>query len=126
MRTIMALLLKLVVTFAAAWVAFNLVDLNSLSMISVVAVAGTVLNYLLGDLLILPSTGNITASVGDGVLGAAVAYVVDLFSYNFNASATGLIIFAAIIAVAEYFFHIYLIKDEKVAPNNFHKEPPME
>ncbi len=126
MRTIMALLFKLVATFIAAWVAFTLVDLNSIVMISLVAVIGTVLNYLLGDLVILPSTGNIMASVSDGVLGAAVAYVVDLFSYNFNASATGLIIFAAIIAVAEYFFHIYLIKDEKVAPNSFHREPPME
>lgn len=126
MRTILALLFKLAATFVAAWVAFNLVDLNSFGMISVVAVTGTVLNYLLGDLVILPSMGNVTASIGDGVLGAATAYVVDIFSYNFNASATGLIIFAAIIAVAEYFFHIYLIKDEKVAPNNFHKEPPME
>jgi uncharacterized membrane protein len=126
MRTIMALLFKLVATFIASWVAFNLVDLNTIGMISIVAVIGTVLNYLLGDLVILPSTGNITASIGDGVLGAAVAYVVDLFSYNFNASATGLIIFAAIIAVAEYFFHIYLVKDEKVAPNNFHREPPIE
>jgi uncharacterized membrane protein len=126
MRTIMALLFKLVVTFIAAWIAFTLVDLNSIMMITLVAVIGTVLNYLLGDLVILPSTGNITASVSDGVLGAAVAYVVDLFSYNFNASATGLIIFTAIIAVAEYFYHIYLIKDEKVAPNNFHREPPME
>lgn len=126
MRTILALLFKLAATFIAAWIAFTLVDLNSIVMITLVAVIGTVLNYLLGDLVILPSTGNVTASVGDGVLGAAVAYVVDLFSYNFNASATGLIIFAAIIAVAEYFFHIYLIKDEKVAPNNFHREPPME
>lgn len=126
MRTILALLFKLAATFIAAWIAFTLVDLNPIVMIALVAVIGTVLNYLLGDLVILPSTGNVTASVGDGVLGAAVAYVVDLFSYNFNASATGLIIFAAIIAVAEYFFHIYLIKDEKVAPNNFHREPPME
>lgn len=126
MRTIIALLFKLAATFTAAWVAFNLIDLNTIGMIYIVAVVGTVLNYLLGDLVILPSTGNIIASIGDGVLGAAVAYVMDLFSYNFNASATGLIIFAAIIAVAEYFFHIYLIKDEKVAPNNFHREPPME
>lgn len=126
MRTVMALLFKLITTFIASWVAFTLVDLNSITMISIVAVIGTVLNYLLGDLVILPSTGNIIASVGDGVLGAAVAYVVDIFSYNFNASATGLIIFAAIIAVAEYLFHIYLLKDEKVAPNSFHREPPME
>jgi hypothetical protein len=126
MRTVMALLFKLVVTFIAAWIAFTLIDLNSIMMITVVAVIGTALNYLIGDLVILPSTGNITASVADGVLSAAAAYVVDLFSNNFNASATGQIIFAAIIAVAEYFYHIYLIKDEKVAPNNFHKEPPLE
>ena len=126
MRTIMALLFKFVACFVAAWIAFGVIDANPLSMIAIIAVAGTVLNYLLGDLVILPSMGNITAAIGDGVLGAATAYVVDLFSYSFNASVTGLIVFAAIIAVAEYYFHIYLFKDEKVAPNSFHREPPME
>ena len=126
MRTIMTLLFKFVTCFAAAWISFGVIDANPLSMIAIIAVAGTVLNYLLGDLVLLPSMGNITAAIGDGVLGAATAYVVDLFSYSFNASVTGLIVFAAIIIVAEYFFHIYSFNDEKVAPNSFHREPPME
>ncbi|MEL7646692.1 MAG: DUF2512 family protein [Sedimentibacter sp.] len=126
MRTAIALLMKFAATFAASWAAFSLIDLNPIGMITLVAAAGTILNYLLGDLVILPSMGSVTASIGDGVLGAAAAYVIDMFSYNFNASASGLIVFAAIIAAAEYFFHIYLISDEKVAPNNFHREPPME
>lgn len=126
MRTAIALLMKFAAAFAASWVAFSLIDVNPIGMITLVAAAGTILNYLLGDLVILTSMGNVTASIGDGVLGAAAAYVIDMFSYNFNASASGLIVFAAIIAAAEYFFHIYIINDEKVAPNSFHREPPME
>lgn len=126
MRTTIALLFKFVATFVAAWASFSLIDQNPTAMILAVAFLGTFLNYILGDLLLLPSMGNTISAIGDGILAAATAYVVDLFSYNFSTSATGLIVFAAIIAAAEYFFHIYLIYDEKVAPNEFHKEPPIE
>ena len=126
MRTILVLSAKFLITIIASWVSFYIIDVNSFEMVLIVAVAGTVVNYALGDLIILPSMGNIFAAVGDGILAAATAYLLDMFSDSFITSATGLIIFAAIIGTCEYFFHIYLINDDKVQPNEFHKDHPLE
>ncbi|MGD9567456.1 MAG: DUF2512 family protein [Sedimentibacter sp.] len=126
MRTSMTLLYKFITTFIAAWLAFALIDQNLMSIILTVAFAGVAFKYMLGDLFIFPTIGNMLASIIDGVLAAVTAYVFDLFSSSFSTSSTGLIIFAALIAISEYFFHIYLLKNEKVTRNEFHREPPME
>lgn len=126
MKTAITLIYKFITTFIAALLAFAFLDKNQMSIIVIVALAGTVLKYLLGDLFIFPTMGNVFASIIDGVLASVTAYVFDLFSTNFFTSSTGLIIFAGLIAAAEYFFHIYLIKHENVAGNEFHREPPLE
>lgn len=126
MRSTTALLLKFISTFIAAWAAFQVIDQNSISMIFIIALIGTVFKYILRDLFIFPTIGNTIASIIDGVLASTTVYVFDLFANNFSTSATGLIIFAAIIAFSEYFFHIYITKDEKDKKNEFHREPPME
>lgn len=126
MRNAMSLLLKFITAFIASWVAFDLIDENPMNMIFTAALAGAVINFLCGDFLVLPSMGKTAASIVYGILAAVTAYLIDLFSYNFSTSATSLIIFAAIIAASEYFFHIYLFRDEVVSANEFHKEPPME
>ncbi len=116
-RTTTALLVKLIITFAAAWVAFTLVDGNTMGWALWVATLGTIINYVVGDLLVLPSLGNVIASVGDGLMAAIIAYAIDAFSVNFATSFTSLLIFAIIVTVAEFFFHMYLKNDDKVAPN---------
>lgn len=126
MRKTMVLLFKFITTFIAAWAAFQVIDQNPMNIIWLVAFAGTILKYILGDLFIFPTMGNVFASIIDGVLAATTAYVVDLFTNNFTTSTTGLIIFAAIIAASEYFYHIYLMKSENVTRNEFHREPPIE
>ncbi|WP_312698794.1 DUF2512 family protein [Sedimentibacter sp.] len=126
MRTTLVLLSKFLITLIASWISFFLIDANSLEMVLIIAAAGTIVSYALGDMVILPSMGNVIASAGDGILAAATAYLFDMFSNNFVTGATGLIIFAAIIGACEYFLHIYLIRDDHVQPNEFHKEPPVE
>ena len=80
------------------------------------AVIATALNYLIGDLLILPGAGNVIASIADGGLGALVAYVVSLISPVFMINANSLIIFIVLVAIGEYLFHKYLKRHEEVAP----------
>ncbi len=126
MRTTFVLLYKFITTFIAAWVAFQAVDQNTISMILLIALIGTILKFTLKDLFIFPTMGNIFASIIDGILAATTVYVVDIFANNFSTSTTGLIIFAAIIAVGEYFFHIYLIRNEKEESYEFHRDPPLE
>lgn len=115
-KTTTALLVKFVMTFIAAVVAFSFVDGNAWGWVAVVALTGTVLNYLLGDLVVLPKYGNVAASVGDGLLAALTAYVFDLLIPAFDTSFASLALFAILVAVAEYFFHDYLRRSEKVAP----------
>jgi hypothetical protein len=116
-KTIQALVIKLLMTFLAAWIAFGFIDTNTLTNIFILSVLGAALNYLIGDLLILPSQGNITASVCDGLLGALTAYLYSLIMPQFTTTFLSLLIFAAIIAAAEFYFHKYLLRTEEVAPN---------
>jgi hypothetical protein len=116
-RTTIALIMKFIATFVAAWIAFGFMLGNPISSIFILTIAGTVLNYLLGDLVILRAFGNIIASISDGILSIIIAYAYSIMSPDFNVNWTTLIIFGVIIAVAEAIFHTYLKRDEKVAPN---------
>lgn len=115
-KTSVALIIKFAMTFIAAAIAFMVLEQNTWAWVALVALAGTILNYLAGDLLILPRFGNIVASLADGVLAAVTAYVVDLIVPAFTTTWGTLAAFAVLVAVAEYFFHAYLRRSEKVAP----------
>ncbi len=116
-KTSGALLMKFVLTLGAAWVSFSLFANATFTSVLIIAIAGTLLNYLIGDLFVLPNFGNIMASIGDGGLAALTAYVISRFTYGFAATATSFVVFAVLISIAEYFFHIYLLKSDDVAPN---------
>lgn len=115
-NTAIALIVKLVITFVAALIAFTLLMDNPWSWILGVAVVATALNYLVGDLFVLPKYGNIIASIGDGIMAALVAYIASLISPLFQVTLLALLLFAVLIAVGEYFFHQYLQRSEKVEP----------
>ncbi|MDW7674863.1 MAG: DUF2512 family protein [Bacillota bacterium] len=115
-KTSTALLIKFIMTFAFAWIAFRLIDGNAFGQIVLLSIIATAVNYIAGDLIVLPKFGNIVASIGDGGMGAIVAYIMALILPTFVVSATSLIIFLTFIAIGEYFFHQYLLKAEKVAP----------
>jgi hypothetical protein len=115
-RTTIALIIKFAATYLAAMIAFGYINDNSTSWILMVALAGTILNWVLGDLFVLPRYGNVIAAIGDGVMAAATAFIIDLFSTVFDTTLVSLITFAVIVAVAEYFFHMYLKSDNKVGP----------
>lgn len=112
-RTTVALIVKFLATLAASAIAFSS---WGASWVVVVALMGTVLNYLLGDLVILRRFGNFTATIGDGLLAMATAYILGLLSRTFDPRFSSLLVFGVVVAVAEYFFHNYLLRDRKVAP----------
>lgn len=112
----MTLIVKFLLTFAAAWVAFGIIEGNSLTYILILALIGTILNYVLGDLFVLPNFGNIIASIGDGGLAAVAALVLSAMILEFRTSSTSLVTFFVIVTIAEYFFHMFLKKSDTVAP----------
>lgn len=116
MKTAMTILVKLLATLIAAGLAFSVMDNNPWSYAFLIAIVGTAVNYLVGDLMVLPSFGNTIASIGDGIMAIIVALFFDLFSTVFDTSLINYLVFGIVVLAAEYFFHIYLKKSEEVAP----------
>lgn len=106
------LLIKFVMTFIIAMLAFSFLDLNPAGWVLFVAVAVTIVSYLVGDQYLLSNYNNIVASVGNGVLGIIVAYIVGLMTAAFNPTAGALFTFAILLAVGEYFFHTLVLRSE--------------
>jgi hypothetical protein len=107
-KTTQALIIKFFITLLAVALTFGLINFNSLGNLFVIALLATGLNYLLGDLVVLPKYGNTFASLGDGLLGVVTAYIYGTIS---------LTLFFLLITIGEYFFHKYLLDTKKVAPN---------
>lgn len=118
MRTLIALVVKFVMTLAAAGIAGYFVGITNWFFLLMVALVGTVVNYILGDLFVLPAAGNIIASLGDGIMAGLIGYIMAVRNRAVVENALLFaLIFGVIVAVGEYFFHKYLAKDRKVAPN---------
>lgn len=115
-RTAVALIAKFLLTFALAAAAFYGMERDPWNLILAVALGGTVANYLVGDLFVLPAVGNSFAAIVNGTLSSLLAWTVGFFAPSFRTSFASLAMFAFLVATGEYFFHIYLLRDGKVAP----------
>ena len=110
MKTTMALIIKFAVTLAATWICFSVFGSVAFYTILVVAVVATIVNYLLGDQIIFRYFGNVTASISDGILSIITSYLILRFSPVTYFTMTSIYVFGMVIAVAEAFFHVYLVK----------------
>jgi len=115
-KTTGALLLKLAMTFIFAWLTIGLIDRNPAGWILLIAVVAAGVNYVVGDLMVLPKYGNAIAAAGDGIMGAVAAYILDLLIPAVRTGFGSLALFAVLVAVGEFFFHRYLLRSEEVAP----------
>jgi len=101
----------------AAWIALTLIGTATWTEILIIAVIGTAINYLLGDLVILPASGNTWASIVDGLVSVVLAYAVMEGMGKVTARDWwAILLFGVLVAGCEYFFHNYLKKSEEVAP----------
>jgi hypothetical protein len=115
-RTLMALIMKYIMTYAIAWIALSVMDTNPIGTVAVVALVAAAANYLIGDLLILPTFGNVIASIADGLTGALVVLAANVVGYLPSVNAGSLLILGILVAIGEFFFHRYLEQSEEVAP----------
>lgn len=118
MNTYIPLLVRLVVTSIVALIAFTAVDGNSAGLVFLIALAATAVNYYFGDRMALPKFGNTTVSIGNGIMAAAAAFLLSLVFPGLTVSAAALIIFAVLIAAAEYFLQPILHRFKDVAPGD--------
>ncbi|NLJ33084.1 MAG: DUF2512 family protein [Firmicutes bacterium] len=111
-----ALLFKFLMTLLVTGIAFGIIGGNDFKWVLLVAVLGTVIDYLAGDLLILPKVGSLMGAVINGVLAAVIALAVAMAVPAFTTTTFTVLVFAVLVAVGEYFFHRYLLRAEKVEP----------
>jgi hypothetical protein len=65
--------------------------------------------HLLGDLDVLPRFGKLTAAIGDVILASVLAYAISLLMPWVSIEFLPYAVFAILIALGEYFFHMYLV-----------------
>ncbi|NLJ56221.1 MAG: DUF2512 family protein [Firmicutes bacterium] len=115
-ETTRALLFKFLMTLIITGIALGIIAGNAFKWVILVAILGTVIDYLAGDLLILPRVGSLIGAIINGGLAALIAIAVAMAAPAFTATTFSVLVFAVLIAVGEYFFHQYLLKADKVEP----------
>ncbi|NMA93023.1 MAG: DUF2512 family protein [Firmicutes bacterium] len=115
-KTSSALLFKFLMTLVVTGIAFGIIGGNDFKWVLLVAALGTVIDYLAGDLRILPKVGSLIGALINGVLAAIIALAVAMAVPAFTTTTFTVLIFAVLVAVGEYFFHQYLLRAEKVEP----------
>lgn len=103
------LVVKFILAFLFAVVAFVLIDGNVWFWVFAAVAFITAINYLVVDLLVLPKYGNALASFGNGALGAILASLATFIIPTFQASTTALLVFGTLIGVGEFFYRQYLL-----------------
>ncbi|HZJ85042.1 MAG TPA: DUF2512 family protein [Syntrophomonadaceae bacterium] len=114
MNTWLSLIGKYIYTFIAAYLTFALVDGIFILAVALIALVGAAANYLIGDQAIMPNYGNVIAAVANGLIAGVLAYITILLWPALTVSFTSLAFFTIIIAIAEYFFHLYLESGKKI------------
>ena len=111
-----ALLFKFLMTLVFAGIALGFVGGNAFEWVLLVALLATVIDYLVGDLFIMPRFGGLAAAIINGILVALIAFAVAMVVPTFTITTFSALIFAALIMVGEYSFHQYLLKSDRVEP----------
>lgn len=128
MKYIEAILMKFVMVFAVLFVILGIAYGIELIDIFLISLAITVIGFI-GDLLIYPRTSNKIATSGDLVLVFLLVWLLGMaWVENPESSLVMPAIYSAIvIALGEWFFHIYLSKrlwaHKETSHTTTHDEP---
>ena len=108
-----ALAIKGVMTFVILLLILGLMFGMSLGNVLLTTVVLVIISYLVGDLFILPKTNNTVATLSDIGLAFLVIWLfsMTISSMGIGTLAGGAIISAVVLAVGEYFFHDYLLRN---------------
>jgi len=106
--SLQGILMKLIITFSAAFLTFWLIDGITWWAIGTIAFVTAVINYLVGDLILLKSFASLTAAVGEALMALVTALAVSLLWPGAGISILSLAIYAGVVGVAEFWYHSYL------------------
>ncbi|MBX4149080.1 DUF2512 family protein [Paenibacillus sp. FSL W7-1279] len=91
-----------------------LVGLSNATFASaVIAALGIgIVAYLVGDLLILPRTNNMMATIGDAGLVFVMLWIISE-SANWTLTLPEILLITVLAGIFEYFYHMWLLRDHE-------------
>lgn len=113
MKTLTALAIKFIATFAALYVILGLIYGASFQSVVLLTVLIGIISYIIGDIVLLPRTNNVVATSIDFGLAFLIIWSIEAFG---NVDDNYLTLFWASIfgglgvAFFEYFFHIFMYR----------------
>lgn len=108
MKHFYALVIKLTIVFIILEAVLYFNTGLSFTGIFFLALAVSIVSYLVGDLLILPMSNNIAATVSDFILSLAVIFLFSWVIAGAGVSFYRALVASLIIAAGEWVFHKYL------------------
>jgi hypothetical protein len=108
MRHVQALAVKYLITGVLLALVLPMLANATVGQAMVVAALVTAVNYLVGDLIILPSFGNMIAAAADAGLTGVLVWASQLLVTGFIATFSAIMVAAGLVGLAEWFFHRYL------------------
>jgi uncharacterized membrane protein len=109
MRHVSSLLIKFIIVALVIAVVLNTLTTITLAETMLISAAVTIIAYIIGDLLILPTTNNTVATFADVGLSLLIIYMFNFIWNTIRISFIHALITAAVIGVGEWFFHKYVV-----------------
>jgi uncharacterized membrane protein len=118
LRHTKALLIKFIL--AAVVLEVDLLLFSDLNFIQILflALLIAVASYIVGDLVILPATNNIIATISDVVLSLIIVFIFNIIWNRVNIPFFSAVIAAVVIGITEWFFHKAI--DRRITDTNQH------
>ena len=110
-----ALLIKFLMVTVALEIILNMLTDLTFTDILYIAIAVTLLAYIIGDLIVLPASNNTVATIVDGVIALTIIYTSNYLWDVRYISFYDALVAAAVLGVGEWFFHKYV--GRKVIPD---------
>lgn len=109
MRHATALLIKFAMTLFMLFIVLGLFFRVSFVDIFWTSIVLTIAAYIVGDLLILPLLGNLSATIADFGLVFLGVWIIGAYLFNMDVPlVTAALVSAVAIAAGEWFFHRYM------------------
>jgi Zn-dependent protease with chaperone function len=123
---IKALAIKLIALFVLIYVILGLFFNYSIGNVLTLTLLIGIVSYILGDLLLLPRTNNLTATISDFATAMILTwFYLATITYNENNLFLVSVILSIGVAIINWFFHKYMItnvireKEPYLQTNNF-------
>lgn len=105
MKHLSALIVKYVMTAVILEIALLLLSDAGFGSILLISLIVTAISYIIGDMIILPATNNIIATIADMGLAAVTIYLCNFIWNNRIIPFLSALVSGVVLGVGEYFFH---------------------